>query len=69
MDDYNVIFLRQLREPSRFLFDVVTSVPWSYLDYFSYQVDNKHRCEAVTQPYTLAHLCAKLSKIKSTCLK
>ena len=38
VDEIQLVFLRQVREPTRFLFDITTSIPWSYLDYFSYQV-------------------------------
>ena len=38
VDDPKEVLRRKLRSPTDFWFDFFTSLPWSYLDYHSYQV-------------------------------
>jgi hypothetical protein len=37
VDSYRLIALRNLTSLSGFWFDCVTSMPWSYMDYYAYQ--------------------------------
>jgi hypothetical protein len=39
VDDINIVAKKYLKTPTSFSFDFVTSLPWSYMDIYSYQVD------------------------------
>ena len=45
MDDIKFVATRYLLAPTSFSFDFVTSLPWSYMDIYSYEV--RARCTLI----------------------
>jgi hypothetical protein len=51
VDEFHVVASNYLLSYSGFWFDAVTSVPWSYLDYYSYRVRTQNAAQCVLMFY------------------